>query len=81
MKKPDPYYFHVWDPYFNFLFQIQMLKRGKTLFEYSVTVDLRRQMPGNVQVIEPLHPKPHQQSHLAKTSRVICPLKLEDGSA
>ena len=36
----------------NYLFlkdeQIQMLKRGKSLFKFSVTVDLQQQMPGNI---------------------------------
>jgi hypothetical protein len=36
----------------NYLFlkdeQIQMLKRGKSLFKFSVTVNLQQQMPGNI---------------------------------
>ena len=47
------------DSLFN-VFQVKLLKQGTTVFKFSVTVDLCRQMPGNIEVIEPLHPKTQQ---------------------
>ena len=47
----------------NYLFlrddHIKLLKRGKTLFEYSISVDVRRKLDpdSDVETLVPLHPK------------------------